>query len=192
MRSPSVPLARLRAGRSFVVEVAAVRREPGARRRLALEGVVEGLEVSGSHVPAGRSVRFDGLLEALHGGVLVTGTVRAPWEGPCRRCLEPAGGELVVAVREWCVEAGDPDTTYPLGPDELDLEPVVHDACILNLPLAPLCREGCRGLCPACGANRNLERCGCAPGRDQRWAVLASLAGGRSTGAPGDATREDD
>jgi uncharacterized protein len=67
------------------------------------------------------------------------------------------------------------DETYPLGVGLLDLAPLVRDACILELPLAPLCSEDCRGLCPECGVNRNIEQCACAPGGDPRWAVLASL-----------------
>ena len=163
----------------FLVGVAALRRQPGARRHLELEGELEDLAVSSSAVPAGATVRFDAVLESVHDGILVTGTVRAPWQGECRRCLEAASGELEVFVRELCVEAGDEETTYPLRAEELDLEPIVHDACILNLPLAPLCSDGCLGLCPSCGANRNLEPCACAPVRDDRWAALAALSGQR-------------
>ncbi|MDA8292425.1 MAG: DUF177 domain-containing protein [Actinomycetota bacterium] len=136
-----------------------------------------GLEVSGSRVPEGSPVRASVLLESVHGGILVSGTVSAGWTGACRRCLEDASGALSVPVRELCVEGGDVETTYALVGDELDLEPIAHDACILELPLAPLCREGCLGLCPECGADRNRERCSCGPAPDPRWGPLVALAG---------------
>jgi uncharacterized protein len=153
------------ANRSLVVPVAALRRNPGSR--LTIDTVVEahGLAVSASRVPEGSPVAVEFLLESVHEGVLVSGTVRAAWEGSCRRCLEPASGDLVAEVRELCVEDADDETTYPLGHDEVDLAMIVHDACILDLPLAPLCGEGCRGLCPGCGVNRNVESCSCALGR---------------------------
>ena len=47
--------------------------------------------------------------------------------------------------------------------DRLDLGEVVREQVLLALPLKPLCREDCRGLCPRCGQNRNLGPCGCPP-----------------------------
>ena len=55
------------------------------------------------------------------------------------------------------------EDTYPLEGDQLDLRPLVRDALLLELPLAPLCREDCRGLCAECGADLNLGPCQCRP-----------------------------
>jgi len=164
----------------FLVEVGALQANPGSRRQIELAGALSGLELESVAVRVAEDspVEFAGVLEAVHEGILVTGTLKARWRGVCRRCLEPAEGELRVDVRELCVEHGDQETTYALGHDELDLEPIVHDACILDLPLAPLCKEGCLGLCPECGANRNVEPCGCAARTDPRWAGLRLLSGG--------------
>ncbi|MFZ0059631.1 MAG: DUF177 domain-containing protein [Acidimicrobiales bacterium] len=155
---------RAAADRSLVAPVAALRRDPGSRLKIEAVIAAHDLAVSGSHVPDGSPVQVELVLESVHDGIFVSGTVRASWEGACRRCLETAAGDLVVEVRELCVADADADdeTTYPLGGDEVDLEMIVHDACILDLPLAPLCGEGCRGLCPGCGANLNVETCSCA------------------------------
>ncbi len=128
-------------------------------------------------MPPGSDVTVDVLLESVHGGILVTGEVDADWSGQCRRCLEPVSGELAVEVRELFEEGGDYERSYPLRGDQLDLEPMARDAIVLELPLAPLCQEGCKGLCPTCGVNRNRERCECgdtAP-RDPRWAGLDAV-----------------
>ncbi|MCU1491011.1 MAG: hypothetical protein JWM85_2416 [Acidimicrobiaceae bacterium] len=175
----------------FLVEVGDLRRNPGTRRRIQLAGRLSGLAVSGSAVPDDAPVSLEALLESVHDGILVSGTVRARWRGSCRRCLKDAEGDLEVAVRELCVEHGDEETTYALTGDQLDLEPIVHDACILDLPLAPLCSQECLGLCPECGADRNLEPCACAPATDQRWAGLALLTGGDAEGSPGELRRKD-
>ncbi|HTX00567.1 MAG TPA: DUF177 domain-containing protein [Acidimicrobiales bacterium] len=175
-------MRRTRHDHPFVVEVGALRRAPGTRRQVEIAAEIPELFVSGSRVPEQAAVRFSGVLESVHEGILVTGVVEAPWEGECRRCLEPARGEVRASVRELAVEHGDEETTYALDPEELDLEPIVHDACILELPLAPLCDEGCRGLCPTCGANRNAEPCTCQPPLDNRLAPLALLGGRGSQG----------
>jgi uncharacterized protein len=78
-------------------------------------------------------------------------------------------------VRELFTRDGDPEETYPLGDDHIDLEPMVHDAVLLELPPAPLCRPDCAGLCPWCGANRNLAPCSCVAPSDPRWAALDAL-----------------
>jgi uncharacterized protein len=161
--------------RPFLVHTAALRRSVGTRRAEHRQGALEGLDCSGSAVPAGADVSADVVLEAVIGGVSVTGTVSAPWVGACRRCLAPASGELRMAVRELYTDEGDGEDTYRLEGDDVDLEPLVRDAVLLELPQAPVCREDCAGLCPWCGAERNQGPCGCTPPADPRWQALDQL-----------------
>jgi uncharacterized protein len=61
------------------------------------------------------------------------------------------------------VELGETDliaATYT--GDEIDLAPEIAEQVLLELPYKPLCREGCHGLCPTCGADLNLNQCSCA------------------------------
>lgn len=178
----------------FVVHVARLRRVAGTRWHELREGVLDPDRVivarssADTTVPEAATARCDIVLEAYPGGVMVTGTVRAPWQGVCRRCAVPVTGELTVPVRERFVETvftgpsghavdleeEDPEA-YPIVEDELDLRPMVRDAVVLELPLAPLCRPDCQGLCPQCGADRNEEVCACEAPRDPRWANLDVL-----------------
>ncbi|HLN17779.1 MAG TPA: DUF177 domain-containing protein [Acidimicrobiales bacterium] len=170
----------------LVVHVARLRRRPGTIWYEVRGAPAELLGDAGpkseadSTVPAGAEIVCDVELESFMGGVMVTGTVSAPWVGVCRRCAAPVGGELVVAVRERYadpVRDGEPpdDEAYPLVDAELDLRPLARDALVLELPLTPLCRTSCKGLCPTCGADRNEEDCGCVAPRDPRWANLDVL-----------------
>jgi uncharacterized protein len=159
----------------FVVHVGQLRRAVGTRWHEQRRGSIEGLDCSGSSVPEGSTPEADVVLEAVLGGVSVTGTVHASWTGACRRCLAPASGTLRLPVRELYTDEGDGEETYPLSGDEVDLEPLVRDAVLLELPQAPLCRPDCRGLCPSCGVNRNEESCGCEAPRDLRWGALDVL-----------------
>ena len=171
----------------FIVNVARLRRTPGARRHEVRHGPAELISelrpatAADSAVPPGAEVTADVVLESYPGAVMVTGTVSAPWQGVCRRCTVAVGGQLSLAVGERYVddEPGrhrpDDEEAYPLVDDQLDLKPLVRDALLLELPLAPLCRETCAGLCPTCGIDRNVEECGCVAPRDARWANLDVL-----------------
>ena len=166
----------------FVVHVARLRRVAGTHRHEVRRGPVDpelvtASNVADSTVPEGAEVSSDVVLQSFDGGVMVTGTVAAPWQGICRRCAVPVGGELSIAVRERFCDTVDADDeeAYPIVDDALDLSPMIHDALVLELPLAPLCREDCKGLCPHCGADRNVEPCGCVAPRDPRWANLDVL-----------------
>ena len=60
--------------------------------------------------------------------------------------------------------------------DVIDFRDAVQEQVIMAIPMQPLCREDCRGLCPGCGANLNLEKCRCRPDDvDPRLAILKKL-----------------
>jgi len=162
----------------LLVNVSELLRHPASRQALRVELPSDGLTVLDSVVPAGAPIDVDVELESLSDGIVVTGRVSAPWAGMCRRCLGPAGGLLDVLVRELYQAKPDSDDAFPLDGDQLDLEPLVREALLLELPLAPLCRPDCAGLCPECGADRNDVDCGHQlEVRDHRWDVLDDLRG---------------
>ena len=164
----------------FVVNVADLLNRPGARRRERVEARLADADVTvvDSSIRTEVPVVVDVVLEWVSDGLLATGTVDGAWEGPCRRCLGPVRGERHVAVQE-LFEANPRDgESYPLGHHTVDLEPLAREALTLDLPLAPLCAEDCRGLCPTCGADLNQGDCGCPPAAvDTRWGALDALRG---------------
>jgi len=180
----------------FALPVGHLRRTHSARLHRICRGVLPDLAVTGSAVPEGEPVEAEVDLEPVQGGIAVAGTVRFAWVGSCRRCLAPTGGTFEVAVVETFTPGGDGEETYPLVGDVVDLEPMVRDAVVLQLPPAPLCMPACLGLCPSCGTDRNRRSCHCAPVGDGRWAALDALLPapsdqGASSGYrfPGPATR---
>ena len=177
----------------FVVNVARLRRSARSPRggepmhvvrsgEVVLAGPLDasGIDPGRSVVPPGAAAEVDLVLRPFHGGIEAAGTVRAPWAGICRRCAEPVSGDLVLEVRERFGDqrAGDEppdDELYPIVDDFVDLGPLARDAIVLELPMAPLCRDDCAGLCAVCGADRNEGECGCVAPRDPRWANLDVL-----------------
>jgi DUF177 domain-containing protein len=122
--------------------------------------VARGMQVAVDYYRAGLDIFF-------------TGAVAGEVVGTCARCLEEypfpldrrfavvltprvaalaAGGQLSVDELERSTYAGE----------EVDVTPLVYEEAILALPTRALCGEGCRGLCPRCGANLNQGPCRCA------------------------------
>ncbi len=170
-----------RRSRPFLVQVAALRKTAGTTRHEVRQGVIDDLAAVGVAVPEGQPVVVDLILSSYPGGITATGSVQADWVGECRRCGGEASGTIVADVAERYAPAGGTDRdedAYPLAGDELDLEPLAHDAVLLELPLAPLCRTDCLGLCPQCGTNWNVGPCACRPAGDPRWAALDALRDG--------------
>jgi uncharacterized protein len=100
-------------------------------------------------------------------------------EGPCMRCLDPAGREVEVDVREVSVPGGGDELASPYVNDagELDLAAWTRDALSLAVPDQVTCRPDCAGLCPECGENLNEAGPEHQHDRppDARWAKLREL-----------------
>jgi uncharacterized protein len=164
------------ANSSLLVNVADLIRRPASRRAVDVEAPLEEVTVIDSRIPSGALATSHLELESLSDGLVVTGTVTAPWQGLCRRCLKPLTGELVAQVRELFSHRPVDEDVYLLTGEQLDLEPMVRDVLLLELPLAPVCQPDCRGLCAVCGADRNEVDCGHDERPvDPRWAGLDAL-----------------
>lgn len=166
----------MKAAGALVVGVADLLRRPGSTRHEHVEAVLGDLAVTGSQVPEGAPVELDVRLESVNEGIVVTGTVSAPWTGECRRCLRPVTSSLRADVLEVYEDEPVEGETRQLDVDRVDLEPLARETVLLELPMAPLCAEDCAGLCAECGADRNLGDCGHGgPRVDDRWAALDEL-----------------
>jgi uncharacterized protein len=169
---------------AFVFDMRALGRQPGEFRDEKLtasapDGVGSGLVL----VPAGADVALDLRFEAVSEGVLVTGSAVAPLAGECARCLDPLTTSIEVSFQELYRYLPDPgedkddgEERFLVG-DLLDLEPAFRDAVVLALPLSPLCKDDCQGLCVECGAK--LAEVGPDHGHgdkvDPRWELLTKL-----------------
>jgi uncharacterized protein len=165
----------------LVIDTRELGRRPGSQRKVQFEAPAPSeLGVGMIGVPAGSRIDLRLRLEAVMEGVLVSGTVTGPLVGECGRCLDPVASTIEVDLQELYAYPDSETTEDEAGRlvgDLLDLEPALRDAVVLALPLAPLCRDDCGGLCAVCGARRDDGDCGHdeAP-VDPRWATLHDLA----------------
>ncbi|MGI8721674.1 MAG: YceD family protein [Geodermatophilaceae bacterium] len=169
----------------FVVDLRELGRRPGSllpvhRTVRAPQGV--GLDVIG--VQVGDELTLALRMESVVEGVLVSGTVSGPVVGECSRCLDPIQDVVEVEVVELFAypdsatsETTDEDEVSRLTGDMIDLEPLVRDAVVLALPVAPLCRENCAGMCVDCGQRwDDLPPDHQHSTVDPRWVALAQYA----------------
>lgn len=102
--------------------------------------------------------------------LLVVGCVEGVARTACARCLEGFELELTGEIEGYyliCEESLPPEgmdsDEFELLPKDnvIDLSPMIKAALLLELPLIPLCDPDCKGLCPLCGQDRNIEACSC-------------------------------
>jgi uncharacterized protein len=169
-----------------VLDTRALGRQPGSsREEVHRVPAPEDFGVEMVGVPEGAEIELDLRLEAVLEGVLVTGTARVPLKGECARCLDPIASTFEADFQELFVypdtrSGGNADDDeLRLEGDLIDLEPVLRDSVVLALPLSPLCRDDCPGLCPECGVRlADAEPDHGHAVADPRWEALRGLAGG--------------
>jgi uncharacterized protein len=120
--------------------------------------------------------------------IRLKGDLATRLEVSCARCLEPVAHDVArtfdllyrpqgtdAGPEERSVTGTETEIGYYQG-DGVQLEDVLREQVLLALPLKSLCREQCKGLCPQCGKNLNVESCSCAQNHeDPRWTALKDI-----------------
>ena len=116
------------------------------------------------------------------GGLRCSGRLETTAFVPCSRCLGPYAMTVGRDFDLTCLPAphgrnddakaheemdlqisrDELDVSYLDGEGHLDMKGLAAEQIYLSLPMKPLCDESCKGLCPGCGSNLNLESCRCA------------------------------
>lgn len=173
--------------RPFLVRVGDLLREPGSTRALDRSVPADDLgplEITSARVIPGTDVTVVGVASGMAGGVEFTGTIGFDWWGACRRCLDDVDAHGQVQFRE--IAQPDPvdEDVFAIDGDVFDLQTLVRELVLANLPLAPLCGDDCPGPDPdrfpttteeAHEAARAAEAAAAEPARDPRWAALDGL-----------------
>ncbi|MDN5346598.1 MAG: hypothetical protein PWP65_162 [Clostridia bacterium] len=144
------------------------------------------LSFEGQEIPFAGPVIVKVVVTNTGNTFLVNGKVNADLNLYCSRCLESFIYHLELPFEEqycsadfWQALPEDlelKDEIRVFTGDTIDLSPAVREALLLALPMKPLCRESCQGLCPGCGKDLNRGNCEChREDGDPRLAALAKL-----------------
>ena len=157
-----------------------LRLRPGEEHREQLPIALEALVLGGEdYAPVPRIVAADLAVQRATSGDVYRLRLATRVEGPCMRCLDAAGVDVVVDAQEY--ESSEPGAPEELRSEyvregELDVGQWAHDQVALSLPEPILCRPDCAGLCPVCGKNLNDEpHVHEEASTDPRWAALEAL-----------------
>ncbi|MNP16224.1 hypothetical protein D3C76_1086120 [compost metagenome] len=148
------------------------------RQVAASDGPVEFHKaVDVSHVVKGRNdisgvepLQVDLKAQPVGDGVVaVYGHLTTKLDMSCSRCLKPLNRKVDIKFNESFKQSEEPEAVS-LDEDEdlqivteerVDLVPYVEESFLLSLPFAAVCSDSCKGLCPNCGTDLNVEQCGC-------------------------------
>jgi len=148
------------------IDVADLLTHPGSRRAIELEVVLPGLAGTSARVDG--PVRLDLVLERIPDGIVARGAAAGRWTAQCSEGLEALEQPFELAVDE--LFEGEPveGETYPIEGREIDLDQLVRDTVVLELPLAPVCGAG--------HPEVSLHSAGSSgDDGDPRWAALSAL-----------------
>ena len=125
-------------------------------------------------------VAVKGIVKSRDGSADLKANVSFDFSVPCDRCAEPVEGHYRYAFSHVLVRSlenrEDDDRLIEVRDEKLDLDELMREDILLELPTKFLCREDCRGLCPVCGKNLNEGPCGCGQyPADPRLEVLENL-----------------
>ncbi len=134
------------------------------------------------HVSGG--VRMD----RTPGGIFVRAHLSGEMQDECGRCLKPVAYPIVLDIEEEYIPVVDINSGARITPPEgeedayriserhiLDLGEAAQQYWALALPIAPVCRDDCPGLCPACGEEIGFDHPCSREQIDARWQKLANL-----------------
>lgn len=172
----------------MLFNVAQLLQEPiGAERTSEIDASVPATDRDAPDSAVSGSVR----LTRTNRGLLAYAELDAAARDTCGRCCQPVEMPIHLSLREEFLPTVDVHTGQPLPPldegedaeafriDEhhhLDLTEAVRQALMTQLPMRPLCRPDCAGLCARCGADLNEGPCGCPDEpSDDRWSILRGL-----------------
>jgi uncharacterized protein len=161
----------------FQVSVHDLINKPGSMRRVDFAvDLPEALSNAVVEVPAGTHLEVELRLESVHEGILATGGADTVAVGECSRCLDPIEVEVKVDFVELFAYSLTNEDDFVVEDEKIDLEQVIRDEVVPNLPSQPLCQEDCQGLCVECGEklsdNPNHKH---ESAVDPRWAALKNF-----------------
>lgn len=145
------------------IDVSEILKMEGASLEIKYEGPLEELNSTGLDIKFEDFVNFIGRVENSNGILKLNGNLRVNYSTLCFRCLKEVKGILDLTVNENFVagEKSEDIEAYTYEGKFIEIDKMLIDNIILNIPMKQLCSKACKGLCQRCGVNLNEKSCDC-------------------------------
>ena len=152
----------------LVLDLAPLLKAQGAPVPFRFKETWHPLDTGQERIELTAPVELEGICWTSGGVFVVQGTRAAAYTARCSRCLRPVPARMHVEVEEEFArqESEDNPDRYLISGTAIDLTQMVEDTILLHLPMRHLCNINCKGLCPVCGADRNITQCSCGRAED--------------------------
>ena len=151
------------------------------KKEISLSFELEPFEFEGEEIRAIENVNVEGLGISEKDVILIEASVKTKLKLNCSRCLDTFIYPIDIDIEERFTKSKELQEDEELifeEDDTLDIIQIVENCIISTLPIKRLCKEDCKGLCPECGVNKNVENCNCIDyDVDIRLAKLRELFG---------------
>ena len=151
------------------------------KKQISLSFKLEPLEFEGEEIRAIEDVKVEGVATSNEDVIVVNASIKTKLQLTCSRCLDTFIYPIDIDIEERFTnnkELQDEEGIIFVEGDTLDLSLIVENSIISTLPIKRLCKDDCKGLCPECGVNKNVENCSCLDyDVDIRLAKLRELFG---------------
>jgi uncharacterized protein len=167
-----------------------------AQLLMAPVGSIQDVEVNNSFLPEPEAEfeSLSGSLQLMHtnNGIWAKAQINSLYRNTCSRCLHEFVRKTHFSIDEIFFSAVDVHTGMRLHPSDgadsftideahtLDISEAIRQYTIMSLPMKPLCKKDCAGLCPVCGTDRTHQTCDCGTSyRNPQWSGLIDLPGSK-------------
>ncbi|MDO8885346.1 DUF177 domain-containing protein [Candidatus Oleimmundimicrobium sp.] len=148
---------------TLIIDVSDILTTVGTKKEFKFENEFKPL-YAGKKLNFTGPLNFNFFIENVGLELLVKGDVQGKLRFTCNRCLIEFKAKVKVNLDEvFTLEKNEFDTkeTFKVVDNKIDLRGAVEQAFLLELPIRPICKENCKGLCFKCGQNLNLSKCNC-------------------------------
>jgi uncharacterized protein len=146
------------------IDVSRIVKYDGATQNVDYTGMIEDPEGVFSEVAFDSPVTFKGAVVNNMGILKLDGVIETIYHTKCGRCLADmdVAEKLQVSELIYRTPPEDEPDAYTYSEQELDIDRIMKDNLILDLPLRQICSKDCKGLCGECGTNLNEGPCDCS------------------------------
>jgi uncharacterized protein len=144
----------------ILLDVTDLLKERGLEKELRIEQELEPIETETQSVKPTKPFKIELKISNIDGMLRVEGKMRGTVKLACSRCLEEYKLPIFQPIDAVFSPKPFDQETYPVTEGKIDIGQVIEEVLLLAIPMKPLCREDCKGLCPKCGQNLNFKDCG--------------------------------